>query len=41
MNAFGYELIGAGRINDALEVLKLNAEIYPQSANCLDSLGEA
>lgn len=41
MNAFGYELIRADRIKDAVEIMKLNAEMYPQSANCLDSLGEA
>jgi len=26
---------------DAVEVFKLNVEIYPQSANAYDSLGEA
>ena len=41
LNSFGYELMRAGRTKDAVEMLKLNVEMYPQSANALDSLGEA
>jgi predicted alpha/beta superfamily hydrolase/Tfp pilus assembly protein PilF len=40
-NALGYRLMGKGQLKDAIEVFKLNVEIYPQSANVYDSLGEA
>ncbi|MEO8209219.1 MAG: tetratricopeptide repeat protein [bacterium] len=30
-----------GKVNDAIEILKLNAESYPNSANVYDSMGEA
>jgi peptidylprolyl isomerase len=41
MNAFGYYLLNRRQVNEAIEVLKLNVEAYPQSANVFDSLGEA
>jgi CubicO group peptidase (beta-lactamase class C family) len=41
LNALGYQLLGAGRVKDAVEIFKLNVEAYPQSANPYDSLGEA
>jgi hypothetical protein len=40
-NAFGYLLLRRRRVNEAIEVLKLNVEAYPQSANVYDSLAEA
>lgn len=40
-NAFGYEVLQDGRVKDALEIFKLNTEMYPNSANCYDSLAEA
>lgn len=40
-NAFGYSLLRKKRVNEAIEVFKLNVEAYPQSANVYDSLGEA
>jgi FKBP-type peptidyl-prolyl isomerase-like protein/tetratricopeptide repeat protein len=40
-NAFGYGLLRRNRVNEAIEVFKLNVEAYPQSANVYDSLGEA
>jgi len=40
-NALGYRLMGAGKIKDAIEIFKLNVELYPKSANVYDSLGEA
>lgn len=40
-NAFGYSLLRRRQVNEAIEVLKLNVESYPQSANVYDSLGEA
>lgn len=41
MNQIGYDLLGMKRYPDAIEVMKLNVEDYPQSANAYDSLGEA
>ena len=40
-NALGYRLMGVGRMEDALEIFKLNVQLYPGSANVYDSLGEA
>jgi imidazolonepropionase-like amidohydrolase len=41
LNTLGYELIVMNRIKDAIKILKLNVETYPQSSNVYDSLGEA
>ncbi len=41
LNRIGYELLGAGNIDDALRVFQLNAEEYPEDWNCFDSYGEA
>ena len=41
LNGLGYRLIAMKKIKDAIEVLKLNVEAYPMSANVYDSLGEA
>lgn len=41
LNMLGYQLMQAARTADAIEIFKLNAEAYPRSANCYDSLGEA
>jgi len=41
MNQFGYSLLGAKRIDEAIEIFKLNVEFYPNSANVYDSLGDA
>jgi peptidylprolyl isomerase len=41
LNTFGYSLLSRQQVNEAIEVLKLNVEAYPQSANVYDSLGEA
>ncbi len=40
MNAFGYELMQNGDTKGAVEVLKLNALVYPLSANVYDSLSD-
>ncbi|HSN54659.1 MAG TPA: serine hydrolase [Candidatus Sulfomarinibacteraceae bacterium] len=40
-NSLGYELMGGGRLDDALAVFRLNAVLHPSSANVHDSLGEA
>jgi hypothetical protein len=41
INALGYRLLRRQQVNEAIEVLKLNVEAYPQSANVYDSLAEA
>lgn len=41
LNTLGYQLLGKKRTKDAIEILKLNAEMFPKSANVYDSLGEA
>lgn len=41
MNRFGYQLLQRQKLNEAIEVFKLNVEAYPNSANVYDSLGEA
>ena len=41
LNALGYRLLGIRKFREAIEVFKLNAASYPQSANVYDSLGQA
>ena len=41
VNSFGYQLIALGKTKDAIEVFKLNVELFPNSFNVYDSLGEA
>ncbi len=41
LNALGYRLLSMRKVREAIEILKLNVEAYPQSANVYDSLGEA
>lgn len=40
LNRLGYKLLGEGRVEEAIEVFKLNVEAYPNYANGFDSLGE-
>lgn len=40
LNEFGYHVMGAGDLAGALEVFLLNVELFPESANAYDSLGE-
>ena len=40
LNAAGYRFMELGRENEAITVLRLNVELYPESANVYDSLGE-
>jgi tetratricopeptide (TPR) repeat protein len=40
LNAYGYQLAGEQRYDEAIKVMKLNTERHPQSANAWDSLGE-
>lgn len=41
LNTWGYWLLGSSRADDAVELFRLVALAYPQSANAQDSLGEA
>jgi CubicO group peptidase (beta-lactamase class C family) len=41
LNDLGYKLMARGKLKEAIRVLQLNVEAYPQSSNVYDSLGEA
>jgi len=41
INGFGYELLGTGKVSEAIEIFKFNVELFPESFNVYDSLGEA
>ncbi len=41
MNALGYRFLGQNRFSEAIEIFKMNMELYPESFNVYDSLGEA
>jgi tetratricopeptide (TPR) repeat protein len=41
INQLGYRLMRAGKINEAIEVFKINVREFPKSSNVYDSLGEA
>lgn len=41
MNITGYGLLQRGMVSEAVAVFRMNADTYPQSANCWDSLAEA
>ncbi len=41
LNNLGYEFIRAKKFKEAVGILQLNVEAYPQSSNVYDSLGEA
>ncbi len=41
LNTLGYQLLRGGQPEDALAIFQLNAEMYPESANVYDSLGDA
>ncbi|MBC7911206.1 MAG: hypothetical protein H7Y30_11935, partial [Pyrinomonadaceae bacterium] len=41
VNTLGYRLMEMRRLEQAIEVFKMNVEAFPQSANTYDSLGEA
>ncbi len=40
LNTLGYNLINQNRLEDALVVFQTNLKLYPQVANCYDSLAE-
>ncbi|NOK36404.1 tetratricopeptide repeat protein [Corallococcus exercitus] len=41
LNSLGYRLLRDGRTADAIELFKLNVEMFPKEGNVYDSLGEA
>lgn len=41
LNALGYRLMSAGRLEEAVAVFQLYVELFPTEANAYDSLGEA
>ena len=41
LNTLGYQLMNLKRVKDAIEIFKLNVEMFPAAANPYDSLGEA
>jgi tetratricopeptide (TPR) repeat protein len=41
LNNFGYSLINQNRLDEAIEVFKINIRLYPEVANCYDSISEA
>jgi CubicO group peptidase (beta-lactamase class C family) len=41
LNGLGYALMNGGRTREAVEILRLNAQAFPDSANVYDSLAEA
>ena len=41
LNRLGYRLLGDGKVDDAIAILRLNADSFPDSANAYDSLAEA
>jgi len=41
LNSLGYRFLNGRKFNDAIRILQLNVEAYPQSSNVYDSLGEA
>lgn len=41
LNNLGYQLLHANKFKEAIRILQLNVEAYPQSSNVYDSLAEA
>ena len=41
LNNLGYQMLGLEKVKEAIEIFKLNVEVYPASSNVYDSLGEA
>ena len=41
INNLGYEFLFKGRVEEAIKLFKLNVDVYPESSNVYDSLGEA
>lgn len=41
LNMIGYTLLHSGEVQEAVEIFRLNTEMFPDVANCWDSYGEA
>lgn len=41
LNTLGHRLLQGGRVDDAVEIFRLNVEMFPDAWNTYDSLGEA
>ena len=41
LNRLGYQLLQARKLAEAIEIFKLNVEMFPKAFNTYDSLGEA
>jgi len=41
VNLLGYQMLGQGQFDEAIEIFRYNVTLYPTSANVYDSLGEA
>ena len=41
INSAGYKLLSLKRVNDAIDLFKMNVKLFPASWNVYDSLGEA
>jgi len=41
LNSLGYALLQKERVEDSIEIFKLNIEVYPKNSNAYDSLAEA
>lgn len=41
INSIGYQLLGSKQTAQAIRIFQLNVELFPQSSNVYDSLGEA
>ena len=41
LNSFGYQQLGQKKYDIAITIFKINTDLYPNSANAFDSLGEA
>ncbi|MCJ7581125.1 MAG: beta-lactamase family protein [Candidatus Aminicenantes bacterium] len=41
INSTGYTILKAGKVEEAIEIFKLNVETFPESANTYDSLSDA
>ena len=41
LNQLGYDLLFTGKVDEAIQIFKLNVELFPEVANNYDSLGEA
>lgn len=41
LNTLGYQLLNKNKTKDAIEIFKLNVEVFPKAFNPYDSLGEA